>query len=36
MNQFWSGNECEKLSRTHNNNQRVEKLTKRSQQSDKQ
>ena len=36
MNQFWSGNECEKLSRTHNNSHRVQKPTKRSQQSDKQ
>ena len=36
MNQFWSGNECEKLSQTHNNNHRVKELTKRSQQSDKQ
>ena len=36
MNQFWSGNECEKLSHTHNNNHRLQELTKRSQQSDKQ
>ena len=36
MNKFWSGNECEELSHTHNNNHRAQKLTKRSQQSDKQ
>ena len=36
MNQFWSGNECERLSHTHNNNHRVQKLTQRSQQLDKQ
>ena len=36
MNKFWSGNECERLSHTHNNNHRVQKLDKRSQQSDKQ
>ena len=30
------GNECEKLSHTHNNNHMVQKLTERSQQSDKQ
>ena len=36
MNQFWSGNECERLSHTHNNTHRDQKLTKRSQQSDKQ
>ena len=36
MNQVLGGNECEKLSHTHNNNHRVQKLTKRSQQSDKQ
>ena len=30
------GNECEKLSHTHNNNHGLQKLTKRSQQSDKQ
>ena len=34
MNQFWSGNECS--SHTHNNNHRLQNLTKRSQQSDKQ
>ena len=33
MNQFWSGNECE---RTHTLTTTLQKLTKRSQQSDKQ
>ena len=36
MNQVLGGNECENLSHTHNNNHRVQKLTKRRQQSDKQ
>ena len=36
MNQVLGRNECEKLSHTHNNNHMVQKLTKRSQQSDKQ
>ena len=36
MNQVLGGNECEKLSHTHNNNHRLQKLTKRSKQSDKQ
>ena len=36
MSQLLGGNECERLSHTHNNNHRLQKLTKRSQQSDKQ
>ena len=35
MNQFWSGNECERAHTLHNS-QRLLNLTKRSQQSDKQ
>ena len=37
MNQVWSENECERAhAHTHNNTHRVQKLTKRSQQPDKQ